>query len=312
MSHSLTVVLPTYNPRPDFLELVLAGLRRQTLPTNQWDFLLVDNNSNPALEGHVDLGWHPNAEVLVEREQGKMRALVSTFRRNSSELILIVDDDSVLAPDYLQKAIQISARFPLLGTWSSRVELSFESGSVEPPARLRHLLAERLVEVPSWSNDQNHTPSTPWGMGMCVRRVVANAYAEIANANPKRLQLDPVGDQPGYGGDTDIAYAGCAMGLGMGVFPELTVTHLIPARRCSQDYLLRNLEAHTYSDLMHHWTHTGEAPRLPTVADRVSALRHWMRADSLGRKMLAAKRTGRAAAIRRIASGVDPRPVTHR
>ena len=36
-----------------------------------------------------------------------------------------------------------------------------------------------------------------------------------------RLQLDPMGDQPGYGGDTDLAYTGFSIGLGMGVFPEL-------------------------------------------------------------------------------------------
>jgi hypothetical protein len=311
-SHSITVVLPTYNPRPDFLALVLDGLRRQTLPVDHWDLLLVDNNSNPPLEGQVALGWHPRAGVHIEREQGKMRAIVSAFRQTRSELVVVLDDDTVPAQDYLERALRIAGAYPSLGTWSCRVELGFEEGSPEPHPRLRNLLSERLIATPIWSNDPRHPPSTPWGGGMCVRRTVADEYVEVSRTNPKRLQLDPIGDQPGYGGDTDIAYAGCAMGLGMGVFPELKVTHLIPSRRCSEDYLLRNLEAHTYSDLMHQWTHTGEAPRRPTVADRISALRHWLGADALGRKMLAARRRGHAAAVQTIASGVDARPVTHR
>ena len=181
-----------------------------------------------------------------------------------------------------------------------------------PERRSPHLLSERLIDKPVWSNDPNHPPSTPWGGGMCVRRSVADAYLAQTLDNPKRLQLDPMGDQPGYGGDTDLSYTGCSIGLGMGVFPQLVITHLIPKRRTTTDYLLRNLEAHEFSHLMQHHALTGALPAAPNLRDRVRGWLKWLASDQLGRRIMAAEHRSRAAAVRAIATGVDSRPVTHR
>src|SRR5712671_4531106 len=43
----ISVVLCTYNPREDYLRRVVDGLRAQTLPQGQWEFIVVDNASNP-------------------------------------------------------------------------------------------------------------------------------------------------------------------------------------------------------------------------------------------------------------------------
>ena len=249
MNASLTVALPTYNPRLDFLERVLASLRAQSVAPSHWDFLVIDNNSTPAVSGQIDLAWHPRGSVAVEATQGKMHAIAAAFKQTRTDLVMFLDDDTVAAPDLIEQTLRIAAQHPMLGTWSPRVELELEDATAAVPPRLRQLLSERLIEAPAWSNDPDHTPSTPWGGGMCVRRAVAEAYLAQTAANPRRLQLDPMGDQPGYGGDTDLSYTGCSIGLGMGVFPQLRITHLIPARRCTLEYLLRNLEAHEFS---HH------------------------------------------------------------
>jgi glycosyltransferase involved in cell wall biosynthesis len=312
MSTTLTIVLPTYNPRMDYLGRVLDSLRAQTVSADRWELLVVDNNSKPPLEGRIDLSWHPRARVLVEPTQGKMHAQIAAFRNTESDVLLIMDDDTVAAPDLIEKAIQIADGFPMLGTWSTRVELEFEDSHLVAPARLRHLLAERLIDRPSWSNDPDHAPSTPWGCAMSVRRAVAEAYIEQTAANPRRLQLDPVGDQPGYGGDTDLCYTGCSIGLGMGVFPSLQITHLIPKRRSTLEYLIRNLEAHEFSHQLQYYARTGHVLPAPTLRQRVSRLLAWWSADTLGRQILAAEDRSRAAARQTIATGIDSRPTTHR
>lgn len=312
MSTTLTIVLPTYNPRMDYLGRVLDSLRAQTVPVDRWELLIVDNNSTPPLDGRIDLSWHPRARVLVEPTQGKMHAQIAAFRNTDTDVLLIMDDDTVAAPDLIEKALQIADGFPMLGTWSTRVELEFEDPNLVAPARLRHLLAERLIDRPSWSNDPDHAPSTPWGCAMSVRRAVAEAYIEQTNSNPRRLQLDPVGDQPGYGGDTDLCYTGCSIGLGMGVFPSLQITHLIPKRRSTIEYLIRNLEAHEFSHQLQYYARTGHALPAPTLRQRISRLLAWWSADGLGRQVLAAEDRSRAAARRTIATGVDSRPTTHR
>jgi hypothetical protein len=96
-----------------------------------------------------------------------------------------------------------------------------------------------------------------------------DAYLAQTRDNPNRLQLDPMGDQPGYGGDTDLAYTGCSIGLGMGVFPQLVITHLIPSRRSTLDYLLRNLEAHEYSHVLQNYYRSGALPPAPTLRQRI-------------------------------------------
>jgi len=41
----------------------------------------------------------------------------------------------------------------------------------------------------------------------------------------------------GSGGDSDMALCGFDLGLGAGRFPELELTHLIPAQRLTMEYL---------------------------------------------------------------------------
>lgn len=308
---TLAVALPTYNPRPDFLQRVLDSLRAQSVPPDRWEFLIVDNNSKPPVADSADLSWHPGGRIIVEPTQGKMHAIANAFRATRTELVMFLDDDTVAAPDLIERTLQIGDRHTMLGAWSPRVELELEDASFDVPSRMRALLSERLIDAEAWSNDPNHTPSTPWGGGMCVRRAVAEAYLAQTAANPKRLQLDPMGDQPGYGGDTDLSYTACSIGLGMGVFPQLRITHLIPARRCNLDYLLRNLEAHEFSHYMQHHAREGRFPDA-SLRDYARRVVRWVAADALGRQMMQAEDRGRASAHRAVAAKADRRPVTHR
>jgi len=293
MSLAVSVVLPSHNPRRDFVNSVLEALRGQTLPTSQWELIVVDNNSEQPLADLLNLTWHPGATILREEELGLTRARLAGFKHAHGDVAVLVDDDNVLASDYVEKAIRISTEFPYLGTWSGQVELKLENPDNLPPPQLRHLLCERRVEAPIWSNDRRHVAATPWGAGMCIRREVFTAYAEATRNNPRRLQLDLHGRGLAYGGDTDIAYTGCSIGLGMGVFPELKITHLIPEERCTLPYLLRNLEAHAYSEVLHHWVNTGVIPAARAdLKGHASAWARWFLSDPLERKMIESRQRG--------------------
>jgi hypothetical protein len=287
MSLRVSVVLPAHDPRRDFLDLVFDGLRNQTLPTSQWELIVVDNHCEQPLADLLNLTWHPSATIRREDQLGLTRARLVGFQEARSDLVALVDDDNVLAPDYLEKTIRISTEFPNLGTWSGQVELKFENANTPPPPQLRHLLCERRIEARVWSNDRHHVAATPWGAGMCVRREVFTAYSEATRINPRRLQLDLQGRGLAYGGDTDIAYIGCSIGFGMGVFPELKITHLIPKERCTLAYLLKNLEAHAHSEVLHHWVTTGIIPAARAdVKGRLGAWARWLLSGSLERKII--------------------------
>src|SRR5262245_39522493 len=105
----LSVIVPTHNPRLDYLERVLAGLRGQTLPMDQWELVVIDNRSERPLAASVDLGWHRSGRHLREERLGLTPTRLAGFANTSAEVIVMVDDDNVLAPDYLEKCLEVAA-----------------------------------------------------------------------------------------------------------------------------------------------------------------------------------------------------------
>jgi glycosyltransferase involved in cell wall biosynthesis len=55
MRPHLSVIICTHNPRKDYLERVLKALQEQTLPSESWELLLIDNASDNLLEKKIDL-----------------------------------------------------------------------------------------------------------------------------------------------------------------------------------------------------------------------------------------------------------------
>ena len=45
----VSVVIPTHNPRMDYLARVIEALKQQTLPCEQWELVIVDNGSEQPL-----------------------------------------------------------------------------------------------------------------------------------------------------------------------------------------------------------------------------------------------------------------------
>lgn len=254
----ISVVIPTHNPRLDILGRALAGLRAQSLPTDRWELIVVDNASSSALAPQLDLAWHPHGRVIVETQLGLTNARLAGFAAARGEVVILVDDDNVLAPDYLAQALALASEQPQLGTWSGNVTLVFEPGINPPPPQWRSYLTERIVQTDSISREREHHDSTPWGAGLCVRRAVCEAYRDELARNPQRRQLDLHGQTLLYGGDTDIAYVGCAHGFSKGVFARFHVDHLIPPRRCETDYLIRAMEGHAYSSVVHGYILSGK------------------------------------------------------
>jgi glycosyltransferase involved in cell wall biosynthesis len=238
----ISVIICTHNPRPDYLRRVLDALRAQGLPLGKWELLLVDNASQQLLASLWDLSWHPSARHIREDELGLVPARLRGISESSGEIIVFVDDDNVLQPDYLQQALKISHEWPILGAWGGNIAGDFEEEPDSELLALMPLLAVRNIKKAQWSNQSatsNH--AIPIGAGMCIRRVVAMAYSKTLKENIFRKSFDRQGCNLASSGDVDLALTACDIGYGTGLFPSLNVFHLIPTRRLQRDYLL-NLE----------------------------------------------------------------------
>jgi glycosyltransferase involved in cell wall biosynthesis len=248
MQASVSVVLCTHNPRADYFGRVLNALRAQTIPLNQWELLIVDNASDERLSDVWDLSWHPCARHIRENNLGLTAARLRGIKESSGELVVFVDDDNLLAPDFLEQARVISARYPHLGVFGAgNLEPEFE---VQPPAELLprlHMLALGRVYSALWSNNARDTACIPWGAGLCVTRRIAAFYCGLVQKLAVNEVIDRRGDQLFCGGDDLFSWASVEAGEGFGLFPELRITHLIFARRLDRKYFVRLIHAHSFS-----------------------------------------------------------------
>ena len=304
----ISVIIPTHNPRRDHLERVLAALSAQTLPKAQWELIIIDNASQPAVTPELAHLGHPAGWVVREERLGLTVTRLAGFAASSGEIVVLVDDDNVLAPDYLAHAISLADEYPKLGAWSGEVVLEFEPGAILPPLEWRAALTERHVSSDFVSADRHHHESTPWGAGLCVRRAVCDAYTQTLSKDPLRRQLDLHGQTLLYGGDTDIAFVGCAHGFTKGVFARFTLTHLISARRCETSYLLRSIEGHAYSSVLHEYIISASLP--PYFTNPIWRFRQWLNRATLPRAArleAAARARGYARAVRAVRQIAAPR-----
>jgi glycosyltransferase involved in cell wall biosynthesis len=239
----ISVIICSHNSREDYLRRTLEALKAQTLDKNAWEIILVDNASDADLCSSLSVSWHPQARCIREPLIGHTNARLAGMRAARADLLVFVDDDNVLCPEYLEAAVQIAAKHPFLGVFGGDLAGEFEMHPA--PWAIPHLpcLAVRGVTQDSWANDYRSGVPIPLGAGLCVRRMVADAYQAGLAKDPRRAFLGRAGQHLLGGDDVDLVRTACKVGLGFGVFQKLRLTHLIPKRRVELDYLAKIVES---------------------------------------------------------------------
>ena len=236
----LSVVICTHNPRPDLLARTLRGLAQQAMSSERWELVIIDNASTPAVQELADVAWHPRARIVREDRLGLTAARLRGIEEAVADLLVFVDDDNVLAPDYLEQALRIADEHPFLGAWGGSAIGEFETTVPESVKPWIYLVAVHECRRVTWTNEPYR--ATPHGAGMCIRKRVAEAYAHRVRSDPARLRLGRTGKSLMGCEDTEMADMSFEHGLGVGRFPQLTLTHVIPASRLTEDYFVRAAE----------------------------------------------------------------------
>ncbi|MES2467134.1 MAG: glycosyltransferase [Verrucomicrobiota bacterium] len=301
----LSVIICTHNPHRDYLFRTLAALQQQTLGRDQWEFLLIDNASRDSIAETWDLTWHPKGRHVREEELGVTPARLRGIRESVGELIVFVDDDNIIDCFYLENALRIHCKCPFLGAYGAgKIAGEFESPPLPETIPFLPMVALRDEPRPLWSNQQSANSSIPYGAGQCVLRQVALEYVKALQNDQLRKALGRYGN--GYllsCEDIDLALFACTLGYGTGVFPELSMTHLIPPRRLEPKYLEALAEGHAASFIIlaHLWG-SPEAAEKSRSIDRLRHLRRLLSLKGLARKIYLAERRGRKKAFAQLAS----------
>ena len=307
----LSFIIPTHNPKHDYLTRTLKALAAQTLSADRWELVIVDNKSEgigyrilDVVRGSGVKGLSnvekANVRIVREEKLGLTYARVRGFKEAKGEIVVMVDDDNVLKPDYLERAVEILEKNPQLGAIGGKVLPEFE---IEPPEWLkgrpkglglrdlgdskivypdekRPLLEGGRGQAGRKTKVTEFPECAPIGAGMVIRREAALEYvariqelmgesvasggSRVAGGqksevrgrsffatNPaggaasedkrkgKAIVTDRKGKSLASGGDNDICLTALEHGWGVGYFPELELTHLIPKERMTLQYQSR-------------------------------------------------------------------------
>ena len=255
----ISVVICSHNPRANHLRRTLDALRAQKLSTDLWQLVLIDNASDVPLESTWDISWHPHSRHILEEELGLASARRRGIRESTGDVLVFVDDDNILEPDYLSETLRIAREWPILGVWGSGATVP--EYEVAPAEHLEQFISRQSPNA-FWSNVPFCAEATPWGAGLCVRREVATAYCRFCEQSAIQI-TGRRGKSLSGGEDTEICIVSCDVGYGVGIFPQLKLTHLIPKERVTEKYLLKLVEGSAASVLLLEYKWRGTTPRSP-------------------------------------------------
>jgi len=243
----LTAVIPAHNPHLGRLRRTLAGLRAQTLAPERWETVLIDNASAafPAPAEYADV-QPGNLRMVREPLLGLSSARLRGFAEARGEFCVLVDDDNVLAPDYLERIVALFEAHPEVGALGGRVLPEFEKQPESWQSEFLPLLAlrdtgghahiSRGLRPANGSSNEYPVEAAPVGAGMALRRA---AWAAWSASAPSKELPDRRGSDLSSSGDNDIVLTLLENKWEVATFSELRVIHLIPASRLECDYLAR-------------------------------------------------------------------------
>lgn len=274
----MIVALCTHNPRTEYLAETLRALRAQTLPVPEWELLVVDNASRPPLAPALDLAWHPRARVVREERLGTAHARLLALREmlaRGHQTLLFVDDDNLLAPDYLTTGLTLGRQHPALGAWGGQLIPRFETPPPPWFRRYQNYLAIWEFSEPRTCAAFHRYDDLPPTAGCFLRDTVAARYLRLVEEDPRRLELGARGSVQLRGEDTDLLLTTYDCALQVGRLPSLRLTHLIPRGRLAPAYVADLLHGTILGTAMLEFLRFGKIPPRPRGGVLPNLVRLW-------------------------------------
>ena len=248
----ISAIICAHNPDPKRLDRVFQALARQTLPQSEWEAVLVDNASSPELAGDL-MAWHPAGRVLREATLGLTHARLKGIAEARGDILVFVDDDCLLEPDYLAQTKDLFHKNPFMGMAGGYGRAEYE---VPPPAWMTPSLRQYHLDMPPPQFDQKLIyarvqpilgPWFPVGAGMAIRRQLAVGYAQSIRSDSVALGLGRSGKVLSGAEDLDMGIHAIRQGFAIGKSQDLRFVHVVPKFRLELDYMLRLIYLSQYS-----------------------------------------------------------------
>lgn len=206
--------------------------------SGSWNVLVVDNAST---DGTAELvsAWQtrlPALRIIREATPGVGFARMRAMREAAGTHLCFVDDDNLLAEDYLEIAAAILGQHPEVGVIAGRSELL----ELAPPPSWFPVVASNYAVGDQYGQEGlMANPCSVWGAGTvlrgeAVKQLLATGFTPLLTGRLGRFQL--------AGEDAEICLALNLLGWRSYWCPQMTIRHAIEPARMTLPMLRRTAE----------------------------------------------------------------------
>lgn len=232
----ISAIICTYN-RERYLYNVLQSLVAGDLPTEEYEIVLVNNNSTDGTEAEVRRFQtdYPQVQLryCVEPQQGLSYARNCGIRESQGDILVYVDDDALVNKEYLatytdffrRNADAVAAGGPILPQYDGCEEPDWMSHYTRQLVTGKLYLGEKEREFPG--------DAFPGGGNAAYRKSVFDAVG-LFNVELGRKGNSLIGAE-----EKDLFDKMTSQGMKFYYLPTAILYHLIPPKKLTQDYFDR-------------------------------------------------------------------------
>ncbi|MDR2682371.1 MAG: glycosyltransferase family 2 protein [Dysgonamonadaceae bacterium] len=231
----ISIIICTYN-REKYLLPLLESIVSQDYPREAYEIILINNNSTDGTEkvcrqfvqSHPEVRFH----YFVETQQGLSYARNRGIAESRGDLLLYVDDDATVFPNYLRAYSRFFQTHPETLAAGGPI-IPFYEGT--PPAWLTHFTKELLTGY-LYRGDKagffTHG-KYPGGGNACYRKTFFEQFG-LFNVELGRKGKSLIGAE-----EKDLFSRLLAAGNPIGYVPEAGIYHYIPPEKLTREHLVR-------------------------------------------------------------------------
>lgn len=231
----LSIVIATYN-RSAMLMQTLQSVIEQTLPREEWECVVVNNNSTDSTAADFDAfaARYPdyNLRMVLETNQGLSYARNRGIRESEGEYIAIVDDDERIAPEFVASYVALFDDVPDAVAAGGPIVAEYPTGRprwmsafTERPIANTMYFGEEVREFPRGR--------VPGGGNMALRRSAVRRYGVFDTS------LGYVGESLVGGEESDLFERLQIAEAKYYYVPKAVMYHIIPKEKLTTEYLRR-------------------------------------------------------------------------
>ena len=231
----LSIVIATYN-RSAMLMQTLQSVIEQTLPREEWECVVVNNNStdSTAADFEAFAARYPdyNLRMVLETNQGLSYARNRGIRESEGEYIAIVDDDERIAPEFVASYVALFDDVPDAVAAGGPIVAEYPTGRprwmsafTERPIANTMYFGEEVREFPRGR--------VPGGGNMALRRSAVRRYGVFDTS------LGYVGESLVGGEESDLFERLQIAEAKYYYVPKAVMYHIRPKEKLTVEYLRR-------------------------------------------------------------------------